>query len=192
MPRLSSEEMARRRRNIAQAAQACFTRSGVDRTTMDDVCAEAGLSKGAVYGHFTSKDELVIAVMDLYAEGMEKLRAPESLADLRRRIAAYPGVAEDDLLRMEFEMLARSYTDADVRRKLGENAKRFEASIEAALKSLVEAGKIKLRVPRKTAAKLVVTHTLGRMWSRAAARAGVVDSSHDALDSLLDLIVSAK
>jgi AcrR family transcriptional regulator len=175
-----------------RAAQVCFTRAGVDRTTMDDVCAEAGLSKGAVYGHFTSKDELVIATMDLYAEGMEQLRAPDSLADLRRRIASYPDVPDDDLLRLEFEMLSRSYTDADVRRRVGENAKRLEASIEGAFKALVDAGKVKLRVPRKTAAKLVVTHMLGRMWWRAAARAGVVDASHDPLDALLELLVSAK
>ena len=41
------------------AAIACFTRKGFHQTTMDDICEGAGLSPGAVYRYFASKDEII-------------------------------------------------------------------------------------------------------------------------------------
>ena len=55
VPKRSADYMARRRDDILGALFACVRRRGWDRTTMDDVAAEAGLSKGAVYVHFESK-----------------------------------------------------------------------------------------------------------------------------------------
>jgi AcrR family transcriptional regulator len=46
------------------AARRCFARTGFHGTTMQDVFAESGLSAGAVYGHFDSKDELVSAIIE--------------------------------------------------------------------------------------------------------------------------------
>jgi len=42
---------------ILRAAYACFTRHGVRRTTMDDIAAEAGMSRPAVYQYVRSKDD---------------------------------------------------------------------------------------------------------------------------------------
>ena len=38
-----------RRAQIRQATAACMARNGYDRTTMDDIARECGLSKGALY-----------------------------------------------------------------------------------------------------------------------------------------------
>ena len=54
----STERRARKRSDIIQAALACFTRKGYNKTTMDDIVAESGLSKGSLYWYFKSKDEL--------------------------------------------------------------------------------------------------------------------------------------
>lgn len=59
MPRVSDEHLERRRRQIVDAAQRCFSRKGFHQTSMQDVFAESGLSAGAVYRYFKSKDELV-------------------------------------------------------------------------------------------------------------------------------------
>jgi len=42
---------------------ACFTRKGYTNTTMDDIVAESGLSKGAIYWYFHSKDDLFTTAM---------------------------------------------------------------------------------------------------------------------------------
>ncbi len=51
-----------RKAQIYQAALACFNRKGYHRTTMDDIVAESGLSKGSLYWYFKSKKELFISL----------------------------------------------------------------------------------------------------------------------------------
>jgi AcrR family transcriptional regulator len=48
---------------ILVAAEQCVTRLGIRRTSMTDVAVQAGVSRGAVYFHFTDKASLVDAVM---------------------------------------------------------------------------------------------------------------------------------
>ena len=68
MPRVSDEYMTRRREEILGAAKACFAREGFHATSMRDIYRECGLSPGAVYNHFASKEEIVRAL------GEERLR----------------------------------------------------------------------------------------------------------------------
>lgn len=64
MPKLADEALEARRREIIAAAIRCFARSGLHATTMRDIFREAGLSAGAVYNYYQSKDEIVAAVVD--------------------------------------------------------------------------------------------------------------------------------
>ena len=51
-----------RRRHIMEAAEACFARSGFHKTSMQEVCAEAGMSPGALYRYFKSKEAIIEAI----------------------------------------------------------------------------------------------------------------------------------
>ncbi|MEU4312497.1 TetR/AcrR family transcriptional regulator [Nocardia sp. NPDC024068] len=62
MPRVSDEHLERRRQQILDAARVCFVRKGFHQTSMQDVFTESGLSAGAVYRYFKSKDDLVMAL----------------------------------------------------------------------------------------------------------------------------------
>jgi AcrR family transcriptional regulator len=62
MPKVTDEHRASRRQQIIEAAAACFGRQGFHQTTMRDICSEADLSPGAVYGYFDGKDDLIAAV----------------------------------------------------------------------------------------------------------------------------------
>lgn len=62
MPRVSAEYLAQRRQQILDAARRCFARQGFYETTMQDVFAESGLSAGAVYRYFKTKDDLIRAI----------------------------------------------------------------------------------------------------------------------------------
>ena len=59
MPKVTEEHRTARRRQIADAALRCFARTGFQQTSMADIIAESGLSAGAIYGHYKSKEELV-------------------------------------------------------------------------------------------------------------------------------------
>ncbi len=69
-------------RVILDAAYRCFARHGARRTTMDDIAAEAGLSRPAVYQYVRNKDDVF--------ERLTRRLFEESLARARAAAAA-PG-----------------------------------------------------------------------------------------------------
>ncbi len=64
MPRVSESHLAARRDQILDAATARFAANGFQATGMADVIAASGLSAGAVYRYFRSKDELIAAIVE--------------------------------------------------------------------------------------------------------------------------------
>jgi AcrR family transcriptional regulator len=64
MPKVSEEHLAARRRQILDAALTCFSRQGFHGTPMQAIFEEAGLSPGAVYRYFKSKEEIVQAIAE--------------------------------------------------------------------------------------------------------------------------------
>ncbi|HTZ91827.1 MAG TPA: TetR/AcrR family transcriptional regulator [Streptosporangiaceae bacterium] len=64
MPKVTDEYRDARRDQILSAARRCFLRDGFHATSMQDLFAEAGLSSGAVYRYFASKDDVIIAIAE--------------------------------------------------------------------------------------------------------------------------------
>lgn len=62
--RRTKEEAARTRRDIVDAALACFDRHGIAGTTLEQIAAQAKVTKGAVYWHFTGKAEILHAIRE--------------------------------------------------------------------------------------------------------------------------------
>ncbi len=56
-----------RRVQILEGALLCFSEKGYHAATMDDVARAAGLSKGSLYWHFASKEEVFLAVGDAFS-----------------------------------------------------------------------------------------------------------------------------
>ncbi len=63
-PRVSTEYEQRQRERILQAAVERFSERGFHRSTIQDVCDAAELSKGALYLYFKSKEDLLAAVVE--------------------------------------------------------------------------------------------------------------------------------
>ena len=49
---------------ILEAAQTCFVRSGFQGASMQQICAECGMSPGALYRYFPSKEAIVAAICE--------------------------------------------------------------------------------------------------------------------------------
>ena len=64
MPKVTRQYRDARRDQILTAARRCFLRDGFHATSMQDLFAEAGLSSGAVYRYFASKDDVIIAIAE--------------------------------------------------------------------------------------------------------------------------------
>ncbi len=118
MPRVSPEHERARYEQVLAAAAACFSRGGFAATSMPDIAAQAGLSVGALYRHFSSKEALFLAVVGarvaVYNEAvfaaldrpgppLQRLRA--ALHSLQRLLS---GQSPDDA-RLLLELWARAH-----------------------------------------------------------------------------------
>ncbi|WP_216214189.1 TetR/AcrR family transcriptional regulator [Amycolatopsis aidingensis] len=74
---------------LKQAAKRVFTRRGYLNTKITDIATEAGRAAGSFYNHFTSKEELLTALLtDMLAEGdREVAEDPAHSADFTDRAA---------------------------------------------------------------------------------------------------------
>lgn len=99
MPRVSQQHRDERRREIVEAASRCFVEHGFEGASMHRIIAATGLSAGALYNHFPSKQELVLAsaraalgrVLDpAEDEGGSGGGPAEWVAGLLERLAADP------------------------------------------------------------------------------------------------------
>lgn len=64
MVRKTKEEAERTRERILDAAVRVFSERGVARPSLTDVAALVGMTRGAVYGHFRNKGEVLVALFD--------------------------------------------------------------------------------------------------------------------------------
>ncbi|MDO5094889.1 MAG: TetR/AcrR family transcriptional regulator [Propionibacteriaceae bacterium] len=70
MPKVSEAHRGARRDQILDAAVTCFLRRGVRATTMVEIIAESGLSAGAIYVYYDSKQTLALAAVRREAAGL--------------------------------------------------------------------------------------------------------------------------
>lgn len=63
-PTLRARRAQETRQLILDAAYLLFARQGYGQTSVDSILAEAGISKGAFYHHFESKEELFRALLN--------------------------------------------------------------------------------------------------------------------------------
>lgn len=80
MPKVSREHQENRRNQIIRAALKCFAQKGFHQSSMQDIVTESGLSPGAIYLYFRSKDEIIRATADIRHKNERELFA-QTFAD---------------------------------------------------------------------------------------------------------------
>jgi AcrR family transcriptional regulator len=74
------------RARLLTAAEACFSRFGVMKTTVEDVAKEANVSRATVYRYFDGRDALVLGVL--------LMEARRFLVKLQKRISTQDDIAD--------------------------------------------------------------------------------------------------
>jgi AcrR family transcriptional regulator len=93
------------RQAMIEAALRVFARSGVSAATLDDIAAEAGVSRGALCWHFHSKDDLLAAIVEHQSSQTALRQTVEQLEqDLQNGV-----VLDDETI---FRRLAEGFYDA--------------------------------------------------------------------------------
>jgi AcrR family transcriptional regulator len=88
---------AETRKRILEAALACFRQRGFEAATMREIATEAGMSVGAAYYYFDSKEAIVMAFYERSQREMEPMTAQAlaSSRDLEERLRALIAVKFD-------------------------------------------------------------------------------------------------
>jgi len=119
MPKVTDAHRESRREQILIAAWKCFSRKGFHSTSMADVIKEAGLSAGAVYLYFKSKDEIIVAVGTQVFAGIQGRLAefaeqepPPSPADIAGFLVRQPVFAQEQAPADLFPLLIAVWSEA--------------------------------------------------------------------------------
>ncbi len=107
MARRTKEQALETRHGILDAAERIFERRGVSRTSLQDIAAAAGVTRGAIYWHFKGKEALFTAMMERATMPMEAVFRPFGAGD---------GDPLDFLERQVVETLKITATSEQVRR----------------------------------------------------------------------------
>jgi len=129
VPGADAAPSATTRQRLLQAATRVFARRGYHRATVDEIVAEAGISKGAFYFHFPSKEALFFHLVEHFAtrmatdiqQAVEQARGAQSRVEaaLRagvRTFSQHPELARVFLVESaaaspEFEQRRRAFYD---------------------------------------------------------------------------------
>ena len=130
------------RARLLAAARQAFAEQGYAHTSMDDFTAAVGLTRGALYHHFGSKEKLLLAVIDqLEGEVGARLQAiadsaPDAWQALRRRCQGYLELAlVPELRRIILQDARAMFGDVpQAHQRIG------IAALESALQALINDG----------------------------------------------------
>jgi AcrR family transcriptional regulator len=75
---------------ILDAAQSFFSELGFENTQLDEVAARAGCSRGAIYAHYASKEELFLELMNQRVHS--KFVKMRSELEFEKNVAERPGI----------------------------------------------------------------------------------------------------
>lgn len=154
---------------LLDAAEAVFAEKGFTAATLDDIARTAGYTKGAIYKHFSAKEDLFLAVSDRYwrryfdtfaevlsAATQVGTRELDEIAQRWRQLSTDRG-ADQAALGLEFTLYLLRNPEARERVE----AKRFE--VAEALAKFIAEGLEKiggtLLIPPLTFARILITTT---------------------------------
>jgi AcrR family transcriptional regulator len=170
-----------------------FAARGLRDASVDEIAKRAGYSKGAVYWHFESKDELFLALLEERIdrptrEMIELLESAPPEQDMgpeasRRFVELLRN--EHDLLLLEHEYWSRAVRDPVLRRRYARRRARLRSALAKALAVRFE----HLGAPPTDAAQGEVMATVVMSLAAGLARERLIDPRAVADDTLGDALV---
>jgi AcrR family transcriptional regulator len=187
-------------RRILDAAASVFSRSGYSDGRMDDVAAEAGVSKGGLYLHFRSKEDLFDAlvghIVGLETRKLAAARAAEGTAT--ERLVTFFHEYAADIARMEklypvfMEVYARAARHATVRQMLRRYVDGYVPELSALIAEGVEDGEFRDVDPDEVAIQMIaLLEGLALLWGLLGDAAPLPDTADHAIRLMLDGLLAS-
>ncbi len=122
LPRKTKEDSQITRSRLLESALDVFSRKSFSDVTLSEIAEKVGMTKGALYWHFKSKNDIFLKLveeicLDAEKQFSEKYGEPETLADLREhyRRRLIPPDKDDRFMKVHALMLRRFEWPEEVR-----------------------------------------------------------------------------
>jgi AcrR family transcriptional regulator len=169
MPKLRPETRVERRQLLIDAAWRCAAVRGFGDLTVDDVCREAAVSKGAFYGYFEHKQDLLLALLaddsDALDAELDAITTASSSGVQRvRRMAQAMLARGDDPARVQVhaDLWADLLTEPVVRERLAAVTARRRALVRGWIEEAIASGEL-VTIPANALASILLALTDGLM-----------------------------
>lgn len=148
MRRANAQLQSDRRGEILAAAARCFARSGFHQTSMQAICAEAGMSPGNLYRYFPSKEAIISAIAERdRAQAAADFAAVDDAPDFFAGFAAlgrqYLVERSDEEIALCLEIMAEARRNPEVRRIHQTIQSDVHAGLVAILRRAAERGELR-------------------------------------------------
>jgi AcrR family transcriptional regulator len=194
VPKISAAAKEARQEQILQAALRCFAQRGYYATTIDDLVAATGLSRGALYLYFPGKEALYLALADRWNCGLEAAirrqltpdLTPLAIVQLIIEVTGAHVAAEADACRvlMEGWILGRTLPT------LAEQVERQQKQALQVFEQLLQAGvarkEVRTNLPIHLHAQILLA-TLQGLMIQWHLHPGTIDWQQVATDTVRDL-----
>ncbi len=141
MPKLSEEEKTARREHVLAGARRCFARHGYDGATVVRLEQEIGLSRGAIFNWFPTKEDLFIELAARDRERLSRVWIEKGVEETIRTL-----LEEDpDWLGVYLGVAHRLRTDEEFRRRWHDTPaqKKLQRQLVARMREQQAAGELR-------------------------------------------------
>jgi TetR/AcrR family transcriptional regulator, repressor for uid operon len=181
------------RRRIMEAALACFARSGFHGSSMQEICAEAGMSAGNLYRYFPSKEAIIAAISSSERERCTAMfevleRADDPIAALVSLGHRFMDeMAESPEAALNAEIMAEAMRNPEMRERYRRDNADMRAAVARALERGIPKGLVDPALDPAIAARMIIALGDGLMLHRT------LDPSLDpcSLKSMLERMILA-
>jgi AcrR family transcriptional regulator len=174
MRRVNAQLQSDRRLEILDAAERCFARSGFHGASIQEICAEAGMSPGNLYRYFRSKEELIAGISE-----RNRADAAASFAQVGEAPNFFDGLAEMgrhhlvDRSETEVALCAEIMTESRRNPAIAQLYQDIERDIKARMAEMlrlaIERGEVRADLDVDAAASVLMVLGDGMSWRRAVA-----------------------
>ncbi|HET9200241.1 MAG TPA: TetR/AcrR family transcriptional regulator [Dehalococcoidia bacterium] len=176
MPKVSEAHTTARREQILDAARRCFARKGFHQTTTDDICREAEISPGSLYGYFGSKEEIIRVMgeehrrsyrpfLDNLVNRDDRLKAIHELAYYAYSQLEKPDAPE--VFALDIELYAEALRNDKVRDLMRSSFEEYRAAMASAVRHAQQRGEIADSLNPESMAQVGLSFFLGFVLQKA-------------------------
>jgi TetR/AcrR family transcriptional regulator, transcriptional repressor of aconitase len=139
MPKISDERKTERREQILEGARRCFAEHGYEGATVAKLEREIGLSRGAIFNYFPSKEDLFVELAVRDNARISEIWINEGLDAVVREVVEL----DPAWLSVVLELFRRARTDPEFKRRVEVGHERLAAANRARLEEAQRAGEFR-------------------------------------------------